>query len=272
MEMHITKGGYYYRLIMMNKKNIILIILASVLLLSILLSVILNHTNQMKAFQNSKNDSCGVLSVSLEKREAVVDAVIDDTMAYAIVSKTGRIDFGDTLVIFKQKEKDSWERVYENDFKKLKPWKIELADIDGDNIKELVTAVRKTTHFDKSTKNRFFVFNYMEGKLVKKWTGSQIAGKWETFAVGDFAPTNGSEVAFIQQTNTGERVSVYYWYDFGFLLLMESKDYKSITDISISDTNRINITYKNGEKERSVTLTAQDGKLVEADGGNASGR
>ena len=196
-------------------------------------------------------------------KETVIDGVTDHTMAYMITSKEGRPDYGDTLVIF-QKELDGiWRRIYDNDFSGLKPWKIVLSDIDGEGKKEIITAVRKTTRFDKKLKNRLFAFNYMEGKLVKKWTGSEVGGDWKEFITGDLVSTKGNELIFISKTKGGERVNVYYWFNFGFMMLAQSKDYESICNISIKGENRLRMTYKKGHKEYQITLKAKDGELEE---------
>jgi len=204
-----------------------------------------------------------IYKTSLKKGEIIIDAIVDSNTTYAITSKAGRRDYGDTLVIFKDKAKDGWTRMYENDFKDLKPWRIDLADLDGDQEKEIITAVCKSVHFDKRKKNRLFVFNYIDEKLVKKWTGSQIAGDWTDYAVGNFVPMDGSELIFIRKTDSGERVSVYYWYDFGFLLFAESRDYAEITDVSVTGEGRILMTYKKTNKMQKLILKAQDGRLVE---------
>ncbi|MDD3174107.1 MAG: hypothetical protein PHF63_10745 [Herbinix sp.] len=201
---------------------------------------------------------------SLHTNEVIIDAVQDNAIVYMVTSQSGNTDYGDTLVVFSQRNDGSWQRIYNNDFKNLKPWKIELADIDGNGSKEILIAVNKTSHFDKSEKNRMFIFNYADNKLIKKWTGSEIAGIWENFAAGDFVPIKGDELVFIRQVENGERVSVYYWFDFGFLLLAESNDYEDILSVSIRGENSILISYREDGKERSVTLKAKDEKLKEA--------
>lgn len=199
----------------------------------------------------------------LDPGETMLDAASDHARTYAITSKTGNRKYGDTLSVFEQKQGRSPVRIYENDFKSLKPWKIELADIDGDNQTEILTAVRKKTHFDQTEKNRMFIFNYGQGKLTKKWTGSKIAGTWENFAAGDFVPIKGDELIFIRKTEAGERISVYYWYNFGFLLLAESKDYPVILEINRLEENRIFLTCKERGKKRTIILKAENDRLVE---------
>jgi hypothetical protein len=198
----------------------------------------------------------------LQKQERIVDYVEEASLIYTLISQLGRSDYGDILVIFHQQNNGEWKRSYENDFVDLKPWKIELGDVDGDGEQEILTAVNKTTHFDQTEKNRMFIFNYREDKLIKKWTGSQIAGLWEDFIVGDLLTIPGDELIFIEQLEDGkERICIYYWFDFGFLLLAESEEYGDILNLSILKENRIQITYKD-EQEEVVTLMVKDSKII----------
>lgn len=194
------------------------------------------------------------LSILVEKQlssgERLIDYAREGSIIYAIISTTGDMKYGDRLLVFTRGEGESWERSYENDFTGLKPWKLILADIDGDTEPELLTAVRKTTFYDKEEKNRLFIFNYTDGKLMKKWTGSDIAGSWENFVTGDLASTKGEELIFISRTREGkERLLVYYWFDFGFLMLAQSGDYEEITEVVIVSENRMRITYKEGHRK-----------------------
>lgn len=235
-------------------------LLPAIVILMLLAGIFLFPLFMMKTFLPG-SEEWSMLKPLLQKEEAIVDGVREGTMAYTILSREGRTDYGDLFAVFEQEQNREWKRIYENDFKDLKPWKIELADIDGDRKKEILTAVRKTTHFDSEEKNRMFIFNYEDNKLTKKWTGSQIAGTWNDFIVGDLLPMPGSELVFIEQTDNGnEKISVYYWFDFGFMLLAESDGYRDIRDVSIPGENSIQITYEEGQ----ANLTVQDGKVVEA--------
>lgn len=212
--------------------------------------------------QNSLGKS---LEAALQKKETLIDAVREDTLAYVILSKEGRSDYGDYLAVFKQIVNNSWQRIYENDFTGLKPWKIRLADIDGDGVQEILTAVQKSTYYDSEEKNRMFIFNFKDNKLVKKWTGSELAGngKWSDFTAGELLPIKGNELIFIEQSETGEEhLSIYYWFDFGFTLLAESGSYKDIQELSIAGENLMEITYDNS---KDALLTVKDGKIIEAD-------
>lgn len=204
-----------------------------------------------------------IVSAVRDKRSKV-DEAREDGMRYAIVSNKGDGAYGDRLTIERQNSDGRWQRVYESDFKDLKPWKIEIGDIDGDERKELLIAVNKPTHFDAEHRNRMFIFNYDGGKLVKKWTGSQLAGDWTTFRVGDLLPIPGDELIFIEQLEANkERIGVYYWLDFGFVHVAESERYDPIDSLDIVGGNRMDIRMKQGGEP--LTLTVKAGKVVETD-------
>ncbi|HWT73566.1 MAG TPA: hypothetical protein VN258_02445 [Mobilitalea sp.] len=199
---------------------------------------------------------------ALHKGESIIDGVKEGASAYLIISRKGRRDYGDLLVVLEQKG-SRWERVYENDFEELHPWKIEAADVDGDGTQELLTAVNKTAHYDPVLKNRLFVFNYENGILTKKWTGSAFTGEWIDFHVGDLLPIPGSEVIFTEQAGgKKEKLSIYYWFDFGFVKLAESDSYKDIIALTIMKENLLKVTYDKKYK-RTAFLTVLDGKIVE---------
>lgn len=204
------------------------------------------------------------LEKALTGHERLIDYTAEGGIAYAFVSTTGS-NYGDRLLVFNRDESGEWKRNYENDFSGLKPWRLRLADIDGDDEKELLTAVRKTTFYDKEEKNRLFVFNYTDGLLVKKWTGSEIAGSWGDFITGELVNTKGDELIFISKTKEGqERLLIYHWFDFGFLMLAQSADYQDIIEVVITKENRIRLTYNDGQKKTDQFML-KDGTVTKVD-------
>lgn len=199
---------------------------------------------------------------ALKENWAIVDGVIDGSGAYTIISDDNSRSFGNLFAVFRQKSDQQWELEYTNDFEELKPWKLELGDVNGDGITEILIAVRKTTHFDQEEKNRMFIFQYDGEKLIKTWTGSQAAGIWDDFLVGDLLPIKGDELVFVEQTEPGdEKLSVYYWFDFGFVRLAESEGFHNILSVSIPEENCIRMIYNN-VWNRAAYLRIKDNKIV----------
>lgn len=202
------------------------------------------------------------LSSVLQEHELLIDYTIDETYAYALINTKGIEEYGDLFVVFERND-DEWIRSYENDFKNLMPWKVEVADIDGDNITEILIALQKTTPYDNEIKNRMFIFNYQDDILARKWTGSRIAGIWRDFYHMDLLSTPGQELIFIEQLGDGmEKISIYSWFDFGFFMIADSDTYSSIKSITMKGDNRLQITYYENEQEISQILSVVDGKLL----------
>lgn len=245
----------YYLLLMKSKFRIRFISLI------IFIVIVLAFTRQVIVSSDSFERE---MKASLQEKETIIDYTREGKVAYVLISQTGEKKYGDLFTVFLEKETGEWERAYENDFTGINPWKIETADIDGCGEKEIIIAVKKTTHFDTQEKNRLFIFNYMDGKLVKKWTGSQIAGNWKDFYVGDLLPIKGNELIFIELTEEDrQRISVYYWFDFGFLAVASSEEYHDIGSLSILGENRIQITCRIKNQKETILLEIKDQKMME---------
>lgn len=207
---------------------------------------------------NSEED----LSSALDKNELLIDYTIDESLAYTLINKKGIKEYGDFFVVF-ERVQDGWQRIYENNFRQLMPWKLDVADIDGDNKQEILIALRKTTPFDNEIKNRMFIFNFNDNILSRKWTGSQIAGIWREFYTIDILPSSGSELVFIEESKGKmERISIYSWFDFGFFRIADSETYNKITGLDMVSDNLLELTYNDGERENKLLLTVVDGKLI----------
>ncbi len=237
------------RLISNTAKYIIFLLIIIVLFIGLYLS---------RLHKNSKED----ISLALNENELLIDYTIDESFAYTLINTNGIEDYGDLFVVFGRNE-DLWHRSYENDFKNLMPWKVELADIDGDNIPEILIALQKTTPYDKEIKNRMFIFNYQDNILARKWTGSRIAGIWREFYPMELLSTPGQELVFIEQAGEDlEKISIYSWFDFGFFMLADSKAYPRIQSINMKGENSLEITYYEEEQEIVQILSVIEGRLL----------
>lgn len=203
---------------------------------------------------------------SCHPQSRIVAEARADGLVYTIESRTSSTPtpaYGDTLVITRNDEPHGREQIYTKDFTDLKPWKIVLADVDGDGEKEILIAVHKTTHFDAEAKNRLFIFTFDGEKLYKKWTGSQIAGWWSDFYVGDLLPIRGEQLLFVERIDGGARLQLYYWFDFGFQLLATSATYDDIVDAVVQGENQLLLTYVTNGKKVTRNVMVQDSTFIE---------
>lgn len=235
-----------------TKALIYIIVLIVVLFFGLYMSGLLKNSNEEVPFD-------------LDKDELLIDYTLEGPLAYVLINRNNTKEYGDTFLVFERSD-DSWNRIYENDFKNLMPWKVEVADIDGDNTAEIMIALRKKTPYDKEIKNRMFIFNFQDNILARKWTGSKIAGIWRDFYPMDLLSAPGYELVFIEQTEEDkEKISIYSWFDFGFFMMAESEAYQSIQTMHMLDKNRLEITYIKDEEKKEQVLSVVDGKLIAKD-------
>lgn len=120
-----------------------------------------------------------------------------------------------------------------HDLAHLDPKWIDSCDLDGDGRLELFIAVKKSTPFHRDIKLRPFFFNIKDAKLYKKWTGSKFR---EDFKDIKFMRYNNRDLVVVHELlEDSERISIYYWFGFGFRYLCESKSYDSIKSFEIKD-------------------------------------
>lgn len=130
---------------------------------------------------------------------------------------------GRTVAVYRRKG-STWERLFLDRDRSTRPWKLALGELDGDELPEVLVAVRKATRFDPVVRNRLFVFDWTPGNtLFPKWLGSRLGGP-----LVDFAVIPGSDdrarVAVTEQTTAGiTRVRQYRWSGFGFVLVEGGK-------------------------------------------------
>ncbi|HOI42894.1 MAG TPA: CapA family protein, partial [Elusimicrobiales bacterium] len=103
------------------------------------------------------------------------------------------------------------------DEQRLGPWKLVLADVNGDGDTELCVGVKKSTRYDRSIKNRIFVFNRDNAVFWPKWLGSDLNMDFVDF---DFsAPGADGRQKLLLLGDCGENrmcIAEYNWNGFGF--------------------------------------------------------
>ena len=99
------------------------------------------------------------------------------------------------------------------------PWKIEIADVDGDGRSEIIVGVFKATKFFTAPHNCLFIYEFSGETALPKWLGSSLSRPFTDFIFADLDNEAGDELIAMETTLEKRKgVSVYHWNSFGFTL------------------------------------------------------
>ena len=181
-------------------------------------------------------------SLLLEENEKIIDFSVGDIDSdgkdevLTLVGNKGA-SYGNKLVIYDLLVNPNGlqiQEIYRNIISIIRPWKIETCEIDNDDEPEIFIAVNKATHYYTGIENRPFFFNFKDGMLVKKWTGSKVRAPFTDLYFADINGNGSDEFIVIEESNDGRFViAVYYWFGFGFVLQAESDIYDAISSVSV---------------------------------------
>lgn len=100
-----------------------------------------------------------------------------------------------------------------------KPWKLMVADVDGDGRQEIIVGVYKATHYFPQPHNCLFIYGWDGKSVAPKWLGSTLSKPFTDFTFADLDRDGHEELVAVETTRDGRRsVAVYSWNGFGFTL------------------------------------------------------
>jgi hypothetical protein len=100
-----------------------------------------------------------------------------------------------------------------------KPWKLAVADVDGDGRREIIVGVYKSTRFFPRPHNCLFIYGWDGQRAHPKWLGSSLSKPFVDFAFLDANGDRPQELAAIETKRDGLRcLALYSWNGFGFTL------------------------------------------------------
>ncbi|MHB1459854.1 MAG: FG-GAP repeat domain-containing protein [Armatimonadota bacterium] len=101
--------------------------------------------------------------------------------------------------------------------KQLNPWKLRVADVDGDRRKEIITGVWKKSPKDPVMAKRCFVYSWTGSRMTPKWLGSRLSRRFIDFDVHDINKDGWAELLAMEVSpGKPQRIGIYRWRSFGF--------------------------------------------------------
>lgn len=98
----------------------------------------------------------------------------------------------------------------------FRPWRVRVADLDGDGRDEVLLGVFKATRYDKRARNRLFVYNHRQGRPYPRWLGSQLAAPLEDFSTARLDSKGAPSLVTWGTIDGKGAVFRHRWNGFGF--------------------------------------------------------
>lgn len=101
-----------------------------------------------------------------------------------------------------------------------KPWRLMLADVEGDGRTEIVVGVHKATRFIRHAHNCLFVY-WFDGRTIQpRWLGSALSRPFTDFTFAPPVKSRAWPLYAIECDRRGRSsLSEYAWSGFGFMLV-----------------------------------------------------
>jgi hypothetical protein len=107
------------------------------------------------------------------------------------------------------------------------PWKLAVADVDGDGRLEIIVGVYKSTRYFPVPHNCLFIYSWDGREARPKWLGSALSRPFVDFAFVEVDGNAGQELAAMERKRDGRwRLALYSWNGFGFTLDWQGGDWK----------------------------------------------
>lgn len=182
----------------------------------------------------------GSILVSDIVSHCVGDAIGDGVNQLLAIAGEGEIDsgerHGDLLLVCDASAKEDMdslgyippEKIYYNiDIAGIKPLKVQIGDINGDDVNEIAICVYKTAKYHPVMAKRPFFFNLVEGNLIPVWLGSRLSRPFDDYILYDIDADDIDEIISIERLeNDNCVIAAYDWSGFGFEVIAQSEEFE----------------------------------------------
>jgi hypothetical protein len=156
--------------------------------------------------------------------------------------------------------------LYEKSVENLRPWKIQVCDVDGDKKPDISIGVYKTTLFHPEMAKRPFIYNWENGFISPKWLGSRLSQPLDDYVFCDVDKDGMDEIIAIENTVDNKKViGVYKWKGFGVELMASGDKYKGMEEILTVSSNSVKslvVKLNIDNKWRWYTVSYNNGKII----------
>lgn len=142
--------------------------------------------------------------------DSPIDKVIFEDLTFTIEGRERLYEgvvYGRDICVYENNK-----RIYKRNYEKIRPWAIDLGDLEDDGILDVYIGAYRATDYYPLAKRPFF-FEW-QGKMIKKWTGSYLS--YNTLVD---LKMDGMKVITREFNDDNYYEGIYMWQHFGFVQL-----------------------------------------------------
>ena len=139
--------------------------------------------------------------------------------------------YGERLIILSYNGQKT-EKIDDESFQKVNPWKVQVCDVDGDGKPEVSLGVYTVAKYHPVYAKRPFLYEFSNHRLYPKWLGSRLSQPFDDYVFSDLDGDRMDELIALETTQDDKKeLDAYKWTGFGFESIGVSQGYDTIRDL-----------------------------------------
>ena len=120
------------------------------------------------------------------------------------------------------------------------PWALQIADVDGDGIDDIVVGLNESTRYLKFPHHTLFIMRFDGSHLVRKWAGSTLGRPFTEFCFGPRRPGSAQLLFTLDQLIDGKiALTAHKWSGFGFQRVGRELTFEDASSLRLDHANLI---------------------------------